>query len=214
MIVALYARVSTDDQSMDQQEIMMREYCRRNNYEIYDIYKDVYTGSSDKRPDFNRMLDDMRAFKFELIIVTKIDRIGRSLQHLLSLLNELENKKVSFVAVTQNIDTSSSMGRLQMQIMGAFAEFERSLISERTKDGLKGKLNVGKRGPDKHPRKRRGSTIKIVYKTKIKKETANSFIRSKYMRTCKRCGIRYATKYRLSKTCPDCWGGTKDIDKT
>ena len=60
------------------------------------------------------------------------------------------------MAVTQNIDTSTSMGTLQLQIMGAFAEFERNLISERTKEGLVGNTKVGKRGPDKKPRKRRG----------------------------------------------------------
>ena len=152
---AVYVRVSTDKQEYENQLSMCREYCKRNNIEIYRIYVDVYSGAKDSRPNFNKMLDDMRSFKFEMVIVTKLDRIGRSLQHLLSLFDEFNKKKVTFVAITQNIDTSSSMGRLQMQIMGAFAEYERNLISERTKEGLRGKINVGKRGKDKKPRKSR-----------------------------------------------------------
>lgn len=153
--VAIYIRVSTEHQNLDTQEEMCKEYCNRFNYNVYKVYKDVYTGSKDKRPAFNEMLQDMREYKFRTVIFTKLDRIGRSLQHLLSLFEEFQKKRVKFVAITQNIDTLSSMGRLQMQILGAFAEFERNLISERTKEGLKNKKNVGKRGKDKKQRKRR-----------------------------------------------------------
>ena len=98
----------------------------------------------------------MREYKFDAIMVTKLDRIGRSLKHLLSLFDEFQNKRIHFIATTQNIDTSTPSGKLQMQIMGAFAEFERNIISERTKEGLKYANRVGKRGKDKKPRKRRG----------------------------------------------------------
>lgn len=150
---ALYVRVSTEQQSLDRQEEMCREYCTRNNIEIFNVYKDVYSGIKDKRPSFNRMLEDMRAYYFDTIIVTKLDRIGRSLQHLLGLVDEFNKKKINFITTTQNIDTSTSMGKLQMQIMGAFAEFERNIISERTKEALRNNDKVGKRGPDKKPRK-------------------------------------------------------------
>ncbi len=99
----------------------------------------------------------MRHYKFDAVMVTKLDRMGRSLQHLLSLFDEFNRKGVKFIAVTQNIDTSTAAGTMQMQIMGAFAEFERNLISERTKEGLRKAIGVGKRGKDKVPRKRRGS---------------------------------------------------------
>ena len=79
---------------------------------------------------------------------------------MLSLIEEFTKRGVHFMAATQNIDTSSSIGRLQLQIMGAFAEFERSLISERTKEGLKGNTLVGKRGKDKKPRLKRGGLKK------------------------------------------------------
>lgn len=162
MKVAIYCRVSTEEQDADKQEHICREYCSRMNYAIYEVYKDVISGSTSSRPGFNKLLDDMRHFKFDAIIVTKLDRLGRSLQHLLSLIDEFNKKGIHFIAVTQNIDTNSPAGRLQMQIMGAFAEFERNIISERTKEGLRRATGVGKRGKDKIPRKRRGGLKKPI----------------------------------------------------
>jgi len=156
MKVAIYCRVSTEDQNLKNQEKLCLDFCKNKNYEVTKIYNDVISGASSSRPALNRLLDDMRKYSFRAIIVTKLDRIGRSLQHLLSLFDEFQNKKVEFIAVTQNIDTTTSAGKLQLQIMGAFAEFERNLISERTKEGLKHAKNVGKRGKDKKQRLKRG----------------------------------------------------------
>lgn len=153
--VAIYCRVSTEDQDADKQEAQCLEYCKRNEIEVYKVYKDVISGKEVSRPSFNLMLEDMRQYKFNAIMVTKLDRIGRSLSHLLSMFDEFKNKGVEFIATSQNIDTSSASGKLQLHILGAFAEFERTIISERTKDGLKNAINVGKRGKDKKPRKRR-----------------------------------------------------------
>lgn len=155
MKAAIYCRVSTEDQHSDKQEGICREYCTRNNIEIYKVYHDTYSGKTANRPSFNILLDDMRHYRFNTVIVTKLDRMGRSLQHLLSLFDEFNKKGVNFIASTQNIDTTTSTGKLQMQIMGAFAEFERNIISERTKEGLRKAIGVGKRGKDKKPRKRR-----------------------------------------------------------
>lgn len=156
MKVAIYARVSTDDQDADKQEAACREACNRQGHEIFGAYKDVSSGMKTSRPAFDRMLSDMRLWKFDCIMVTKLDRIGRSLQHILALFDEFNSKGVHFIAVTQNIDTSSSIGKFQLQMLGAFAEFERNIISERTKEGLKFKKKMGVRGPDKTPRKKRG----------------------------------------------------------
>ena len=156
MKVAIYVRVSTEQQDLHNQLELCKKHCELKDYDIFKIYQDVYTGTKVSRPAFNEMLKDMRLYKFNAVVVAKLDRIGRSLQHLLSLIDEFNNKGVQFIAVTQNIDTTTSSGKLQLQIMGAFAEFERNLISERTKEGLRGKKNVGKRGKDKFPRKRRG----------------------------------------------------------
>jgi len=156
--VAIYARISTDTQEVENQVRICTEYCNRMGYEIHNTFRDVISGKTISRPEFNRLLIDMRAWKFNAIMVTKLDRIGRSLKHLLTLFDEFNRKGIHFIAVTQNIDTSTSAGKLQMQIMGAFAEFERNLISERTKEALKNNKKVGKRGKDKKPRVRRGKS--------------------------------------------------------
>ena len=163
MKVAIYCRVSTDEQDADKQEYICKEYCMRAGNEVYKVYKDVISGKTTSRPSFNEMLNDMRAFKFDAIVVTKLDRIGRSLQHLLSLFEEFNSKRIHFIATTQNIDTSNAAGKLQMQILGAFAEFERNIISERTKEGLMVATGVGKRGKDKIPRKRRGGAKNTIF---------------------------------------------------
>lgn len=156
MKVAIYCRVSTEDQDADKQEQACLDYCSRMNYEVYKVYKDVISGTTTSRPSFDLMLQDMRLWRFNCIMVTKLDRIGRSLKHILSLFDEFKSKAVQFIAITQNIDTTSAAGQLQMQIIGAFAEFERNIISERTKEGLRYAKNVGKRGKDRKDRKKRG----------------------------------------------------------
>jgi len=156
MKVAIYCRVSTEEQFVDKQEDACREYCKRQGFEVFKVYKDIISGSKESRPEFNILLEDMRLNRFNCVMVTKLDRMGRSLQHLLSMFNEFSKRGVHFIAITQNIDTSSATGRLQMQIMGAFAEFERELIRERTIEGMKKATGVGKRGKDKRHRKLRG----------------------------------------------------------
>jgi len=136
MFVAIYVRVSTDDQNPENQAQELVKYAQRMDYKIYDVYTDKCSGLKDSRPEFNRMQEDMRHMKFDAILVWKLDRIGRSLQHLLNLFQEMQSKKVDFICLTQNLDTVSPSGKLLFQIMGAFAEFESSLISERTKSGM------------------------------------------------------------------------------
>lgn len=159
MKAAIYVRVSTEDQNLTGQVDSCKKFCESKGWGIYKIYSDRVSGTKASRPSFNELLDSMRRYRFRVIVVSKIDRLGRSLKHLISLLDEFKEKKVDFVAVTQNIDTTSAAGRLQWQIMGAFAEFERELISERTREGLRvspNKHKIGKRGKDKKPRKKRG----------------------------------------------------------
>ena len=158
LVAALYCRVSTEEQDADKQDFICQEYCKRNNIEVFRVYKDVISGKTTSRPEFNILLEDMRKFQFNAIVVTKLDRIGRSLAHLLSMFEEFNKRGIHFIAVTQNIDTTNATGKLQLQILGAFAEFERNIISERTKEGLRRATGVGKRGKDKNPRKRRGGS--------------------------------------------------------
>ena len=169
MKVAIYIRVSTEQQDYNKQLGLCKKHCEIKGYEIYKVYADIISGKTTSRPEFNQLLEDMRDYKFNGVVVTKLDRIGRSLQHLLSLFDEFSNKGVQFIAVTQNIDTTTSAGKLQMQILAAFAEFERNLISERTKEGLKYAKNVGKRGKDKKPRRKRGVLRVPLFTSKMGK---------------------------------------------
>ena len=155
MNCAIYCRVSKDEQNPDHQVKALKKYAKDQGYKIFKVYTDMISGTKSSRPELNELMFDMRKNKFDVVLVWRLDRMGRSLSHLISLLDEFQAKKVEFIAVTQNIDTTSSIGRLQWQIMGAFAEFERNIISERTKEGLKFAKNVGKRGKDKKPRKKR-----------------------------------------------------------
>ena len=163
MKAAIYCRVSTEEQHAEKQEYLCQEHCKRNGIDVFKVYTDVISGTTTSREGFNQMLTDMRLYRFNTIICTKLDRVGRSLSHLLSLFDEFKKKGVEFIAVTQNIDTSTSSGKLQMQMLAAFAEFERNMISERTKEGMKRAKNVGKRGTDKKERKKRGGLRKAQF---------------------------------------------------
>src|SRR3989344_653893 len=104
MKVAIYLRVSTLEQTTLNQELELKAYCERNNYEIYKIYKDEgASGAKTYRPQLDLMLIDMRNKLFDAVIVWKFDRLGRSTSHLLQVLEELKNKNVRLIATSQNI---------------------------------------------------------------------------------------------------------------
>lgn len=167
--VAIYTRVSTDDQNPETQRQMIEDYCNRiADYEIFDKYEDVITGKTDSRPEFNRFLDDMRKGKFNAIAVYKLDRIGRSLQHLLQLFEEFNNKGIEFISITQNINTSSPEGRLMLKMLMLLAEYERELIVSRIRDTLnRYKNQIKKHG---HFTSRKGKRIKKLGRPKGSKD--------------------------------------------
>jgi len=145
MRAALYIRVSTLDQTTLNQELELVEYCKRNNIEIFKIYKEEgVSGSKTSRPQLDLMLQDMRNKMFDVLIVWKFDRLGRSTAHLLQVLQELQNKKIGLIATSQNIDTNTSMGKLFFTILAGFSEMERDLITERIKLGLLRRKKQGK----------------------------------------------------------------------
>lgn len=165
---AIYCRVSTEEQNLDQQENILKKYAFEQNYKVYQIYKEKISSRKDSRPELNEMLFDMRHGYFDTIIVYKLDRLGRSLKHLLNLCEEFYNRGVDLVCTSQNIDTSTASGKLLFNILGSVAEFECKLISERTKLGLRGKKNVGKRGKDKQPRRTSGYHLRYQKKGGMK----------------------------------------------
>jgi len=143
--VALYARTSMSDQNSDNQLLALEQYCQRMGHKTVDRYVDNgFSGTSTQRPEFERLLADIRASRLDCIVVYKIDRFGRSLRHLLNLLEEFKNRKVDFISITQPIDTTTAAGKMFWQILGVFAEFERTLIVERTNAGLARARKEGK----------------------------------------------------------------------
>ena len=147
MKAALYARVSTTNhgQDVNMQLRELREYCQRRGVEIAGEYTDSSSGSKDSRPELNRLMADAKQRRFDAVCVWKLDRFGRSLRHLVNALADLESLGVSFVSIKDNLDLSTPSGRLMFQIIGAMAEFERSLIQERVKAGLRNARAKGKR---------------------------------------------------------------------
>jgi DNA invertase Pin-like site-specific DNA recombinase len=120
-----YARVSTDDQKADLQITALKKAgCEH-------VFTDTASGSSAKRPELARCLASLRAG--DVLVVWKLDRLGRSLSHLVAVLSDLQGRGVAFLSLlTEAIDTGNAAGRLMGHILGALAEFERSLIVERT----------------------------------------------------------------------------------
>ena len=145
MKTAIYARVSTIDQHTDNQIIVLQKYCDARNYHIEYTYVDKgVSGSKESRPEFDNMMNDAKKRKFDCLLVWKLDRLSRSLRHLLNTLDELNNVGISFICYQDNIDTTTPTGRLMFHMVGAFAEFERSLIQERVKLGLQRAKQQGK----------------------------------------------------------------------
>ena len=147
MRVALYARVSTmHNQNPEMQLTELREYGARRGWQIIAEYVDEgISGSRERRPQLDRLMVDAHRRKFDLIAVWKIDRFGRSLKHLVNALADLDSLGVAFVSLRDNLDLSTPSGRLLFQIIGAMAEFERSLIQERVRAGLRNAVAQGVR---------------------------------------------------------------------
>lgn len=138
LIAGLYYRISTaDKQSLDMQIKSVKDYCNREGIEIYKEYGDTgQSGSKESRPMFDLMLKDMRDKKFDCVVVYKLDRIGRSLSHLVKLFEEFRKKGIDFISTTQSINTLSPEGRMFLHILMVLAEYERELTISRINSGL------------------------------------------------------------------------------
>ncbi len=145
--VALYARVSTlNNQDPEMQLSELRDYAGRREWQIVEEYTDEgVSGNKESRPALNRLMADACRRRFDAIVVWKIDRFGRSLKHLINSLAELAALGVLFVSLRDHLDLSTPSGRLMFQIIGAMAEFERSLIQERVRAGLRNARAKGKK---------------------------------------------------------------------
>jgi DNA invertase Pin-like site-specific DNA recombinase len=131
---ALYVRVSTHKQNTENQKVRLLQYGIDNNLK-FDLFEEIES-TRKTRPIKQELLQRLRTGEYKEVIVYKLDRWARSSTELILEIQELMSKGVRFVSISDNLDFSTSSGRLHFQILAAFAEFERSLISERTKEGL------------------------------------------------------------------------------
>ena len=147
--VAIYVRVSTEDQRKDgfslqaQKRQLLSLIDSNSNFELYKVYEEVGSGGDLNRPVLKELLSDMEESKFDVVLVWKIDRLSRSLQNLLSVFQKCSEKNVVFMSAQENLDFSGPMGQLIFQIFGSLAQFERSLIQSRT---YQGRVESARRG--------------------------------------------------------------------
>src|SRR5215467_7778123 len=146
MKAAIYCRVSTvgHGQDVGMQLRELREYCAARKWTIAAEYTDTASGAKDKRPGLNQLMVAAKSRRFDVVLVWKLDRFGRSLRHLVNALAELEAVGVAFVSMTDNVDLTTPAGRLMFQVIAAMGEFERELIRERVRAGLRNAQAKGK----------------------------------------------------------------------
>ncbi len=143
--VALYARVSTTDQSTDSQLLDLRRYVSERGWDSFREYVDEgISGTKDSRPALNALMNDARKRKFDVVLVWRFDRFARSTKHLILALEEFRNLGIDFVSYQENIDTSSPLGSAIFTIISAVAQLERDIIAERVKAGLRRAVGAGK----------------------------------------------------------------------
>jgi putative DNA-invertase from lambdoid prophage Rac len=168
MRVAIYARVSTGDQTTENQVLRLKEYADRQGWS-YEVLEEVES-SRKTRPIKSALLQRLRRKEFDGVLIWKLDRWARSSYELLNEISELHQKDVKFISLSDNIDLSTATGKLQFQILSAFAEFERNLIRERTLEGLNRAKSQGKSlgrpkgSKDKKDRKKSGYYLRHVGK--------------------------------------------------
>src|SRR5689334_13333326 len=145
MRAAIYARVSTIDQTVDNQLLELRHYVEARQWTAKEYVDVGVSGARARRPELDRLLADAKRRKFDVLVCWRLDRLGRNLKHLVVLLDELQALGIAFVSLGEGIDCTTPAGRLQLHILGAIAEFERSRIAERVKAGLQRARAQGKR---------------------------------------------------------------------
>jgi DNA invertase Pin-like site-specific DNA recombinase len=144
--VAIYARVSTDDQRLDPQLRDLREYCRFRGWEQVEEHVDHgISGAKDSRPGWNACWDAVQKGRVRVLLVHSLDRLGRSLPHLVKIITELSDRGLTLVSYRENIDLSTASGRMLAGIFSVLAEYERAVISERRKAGMRAAKARGKR---------------------------------------------------------------------
>ena len=136
MRAAIYARVSTLDQEPENQLQELRRYVEARGWTAVEFVDRGVSGSKDRRPALDALIKDAKRLRFDALVCWRLDRLGRSLKHLVTLLDELQALGVAFVSLGEGIDCTTPAGRLQLHVLAALAEFERARIAERVRAGL------------------------------------------------------------------------------
>jgi DNA invertase Pin-like site-specific DNA recombinase len=136
MHVVIYARVSSPTQNIANQREMLVDYCRIRGFDVDRIFEDTATGSHTARPGFHDLIKYVhRGGYAETVVVYKLDRLGRSLRDLLAIVDDLNQRNIGFISVSDNIDTTTAHGRLFFHLMASLSEYERDLIRDRCSAG-------------------------------------------------------------------------------
>ena len=143
--VACYLRVSTLSQHSENQLIELLDVCNRNKWQITEVYEETISGTKgvDERYELNRMMHDACRKKFDKVVVWSVDRLGRSMKHLVSVLSQLDELNVDVFSYVQGIDTSTQFGKSMFQMVGIFAELENNMRADRQRIGIKRALDNG-----------------------------------------------------------------------
>jgi len=188
---AIYTRVSTFDQHPEMQEQELRDYVARRNWILHQVYTDKgVSGAVEKRPGLDAMMNDCRHRKVDFVIVWNFDRFARSLKQLLNALELFRELGIGFVSCTEAIDTSLPHGEMLFQIIGAIAQWERSLIVERVKAGLQHARNQGKKLG--RPSLRQLTPVEIAQLRNERKQNAVP-----YRELAKKYGVSVFTAHQL-----------------
>src|SRR5436305_2748550 len=145
MKAAIYARVSTVDQEPENQLQELRRYVQARGWAATEYVDRGVSGAKDRRPALDDLVRDARRRRFDVLVCWRLDRLGRNLRHLITLLDELQALGIAFVSLAEGIAATTPAGKLQMHILGAIAEFERARIAERVRAGLQRARAQGKR---------------------------------------------------------------------
>lgn len=144
MRAAIYLRVSTVEQNCDNQRLELARYVEARGWTSVEYVDHGVSGSKDRRPALDALLNDARRRRFDVLVCWRLDRLGRNLKHLVTLVEELQALGIPFVSLGEGIDCTTPAGRLQLHILAALAQFERERIRERVLAGLQRARAQGK----------------------------------------------------------------------
>src|SRR5262245_21000524 len=142
---ALYCRVSTTDQTTENQRLELQRYAEARGWTVTEYLDEGVSGTKERRPGLDRLMADARRRRIDVVVVWRLDRLGRNLKHLITALDELAALGMAFVSLNEGLDWTTPAGRLQAQLLAMIAEFERERIRERISAGLARARNQGQR---------------------------------------------------------------------